>query len=363
MITQPRSYRPAFDVVDLNLALLGNGPAVTALRGALTTLAQLEVHLLLRGESGTGKHACAVALHRLSNRRSHPFLPVHLDGMSESRVFEALFGPRGVTSLTARAQLATVYLDGIEHLSHRSQQRLATTLTDADGPRVRILAGTNVVLDEHVRLGRFQRALYDRLATIQLSLPPLRERREDITIIAPAALERWSERTGLPAKSFGDGALAQLESYDWPANVRELLCLLSVAYEHSRGLVISADRIKTELGARPRRYVAPGIAPLRQVERDYLLSVMQRCGGNQTLAARRLGIGRSTLLRRLQACGYHRPHEPLGGFARTTPLDPLVESRPVAMLAPDVARAAPEPDRVNAVAPALAASAPPPVPL
>jgi two-component system response regulator HydG len=160
-----------------------------------------------------------------------------------------------------------------------------------------------------------------------MSLPPLRERREDIAIIAPAALERWSERTGLPAKSFGEGALAQLEAYDWPANVRELLCLLSVAYEHSRGLVISADRIKAELGARPRRHLAPGIVPLRQVERDYLLSVMQRCGGNQTLAARRLGIGRSTLLRRLQACGYTRPDEPFASLPRKTPIEPLAEPR------------------------------------
>jgi DNA-binding NtrC family response regulator len=337
MITPPRSHRPAFDVVDLNLALLGNGPAVTALRGALTTLAQLEMNLLLRGESGTGKHACAVALHRLSNRRSHPFLAVHLDGMGEGRIYECLFGPRGVTSLAARARLATVYLDGVEQLSHRLQQRLSAVLAEGDAPRVRILTGTNVVLDEHVRLGRFSRGLYDRLATIQLSLPPLRERREDIAIIAPAALERWSERTGLPAKTFGDGALAQLECYDWPANVRELLCLLSVAYEHSRGLVISADRVKAELGARPRRHLAPGIVPLRQVERDYLLSVMQRCGGNQTLAARRLGIGRSTLLRRLQACGYTRPDEAIGALQRTTLIEPpaaprgrspLVERRP-----------------------------------
>jgi DNA-binding NtrC family response regulator len=181
-------------------------------------------------------------------------------------------------------------------------------------------------LEEHVRLGRFQRALFDRLATVQVSLPPLRERRSDISIIAPAALERWSERTGLPLKTFGEGAVAQLESYDWPANVRELLCVLSVAYEHTRGPVISADRMRTELGSRPRRHVAPGIAPLRQVERDYLLSVMQRCGGNQTLAARRLGIGRSTLLRHLHALGYQRLDEPPVGYERHGIAEPLSAS-------------------------------------
>ncbi len=316
MMGSQRSFRPPFDAVDLNLALLGTGPSVVALRGALSTLGQLDMNLLLCGESGTGKHACAIALHRLGARRNHPLFTVHLEGMSDARIEECLFGSRGMTSLAARARMATIYLDGIETLSQRLQLRLAAALGETSTPNVRVVGGTAVVLEEHMRLGRFQRALYDRLATLQVSLPPLRERREDIAIIAPAAFERWSERTGLPIKAFGDGALDQLQSYDWPANVRELLCVLSVAYEHSRGSVISADRIRTELGARPRRHVAPGIVPLRQVERDYLLSVMHRCGGNQTLAARRLGIGRSTLLRHLHALGYNRPDEPTGGYIR-----------------------------------------------
>ncbi len=330
MTTTPRSFRPPFDAVDLNLALLGNGPAVTALRGALSTLAQLEMNLLLCGESGTGKQACAIALHRLSNRRTAPFFTVHLEGMSDVRIEDCLFGVRGMTSLAARARMATIYLDGIDTLSHRLQLRLAAALAVSDVPAVRIIAGTAVALEEHVRLGRFQRVLYDRLGTVQLSLPPLRERREDIAIIAPSAFERWSERTGLTIKSFGEGALAQLQAYDWPANVRELLCVLSVAYEHSRGPVISADRIRSELGARPRRHVAPGIVPLRQIERDYLLAVMQRCGGNQTLAARRLGIGRSTLLRHLHALGYSRPDAP----ERAYPGDDATDPQPLAAAPP-----------------------------
>jgi two-component system nitrogen regulation response regulator NtrX len=215
--------------------------------------------------------------------------------------------------------MATIYLDGIESLSQRLQLRLAAALANTDSPNVRVVAGTAVVLEEHVRLGRFQRALFDRLATVQVSLPPLRERREDIAVIAPAAFERWAERTGLPIKTFGEGAMTQLQAYDWPVNVRELLCVLSVAYEHTRGSVITADRIRTELGSRPRRHVAAGIVPLRQVERDYLLSVMQRCNGNQTLAARRLGIGRSTLLRHLSALGYTKPDEPNGTYVRELP--------------------------------------------
>jgi DNA-binding NtrC family response regulator len=320
MTNLPRSYRPPFDAVDLNLALLGNGPAVTALRGALTTLAQLDMNLLLSGESGTGKHACAIALHRLSARRTQPFYTVHLEGMGDVRIEECLFGPRGMVTLASRAHMVNVYLDGIDTLSQRLQTHLATALAATSAPNVRLISGTAVALEEHVRLGRFQRVLYDRLGTLQVSLPPLRERREDISLIAPAAFERWGERTGHPIKAFGEGALTQLQGYDWPANVRELLCVLSIAYEHTRGPVISAERIRSELGARPRRHVAPGIVPLKQVERDYLIAVMQRCGGNQTLAARRLGIGRSTLLRHLQALGYQRPDTSGNAYLEPLPL-------------------------------------------
>jgi DNA-binding NtrC family response regulator len=310
MMNPIRPHRASFDAVDLDLALLGCGPAVTALRGALSTLGHLDMNLVVHGESGTGKHATALTLHRLGARRSHPFFTLHLEGMSEGRIFECLFGARGVTSLAARARRATVYLESIEVLSPRLQLRLVSALDDNDLPGIRLIAGTTAALDEHVRLGRFLRALYDRIAIVQLSLPPLRERREDIGAVATAALLRWSERAVRPAVTLGEGALTLLEQYDWPANIRELLCVLSLACEHTRHNVVSVDRVRTELGARPRRHVATGIVPLRQVERDYLVSAMQRCGGNQTLAARRLGIGRSTLLRRLQACGYQFNEEP-----------------------------------------------------
>lgn len=310
MMNPTRPHRPSFDAVDLDLALLGAGPAVSALRVALTTLGQLDMNLLVHGESGTGKHATAVTLHRLGARRSHPFLTLHLEGMSEGRIFECLFGARGVTNLATRARRATVYLESIEMLSPRLQTRLVSALRQNDLAGIRLIAGTTIALDEHVRLGRFQRALYDRIATLQLSLPPLRERREDIGTIATAALLRWSERAARPVVTLGEGALALLEQYDWPANIRELLCVLSLACEHTRHSVIAPDRIRAELGTRPRRHVASGIVPLRQIEQDYLISAMQRCGGNQTLAARRLGIGRSTLLRRLQSFGYQFNEEP-----------------------------------------------------
>jgi len=327
MINQTRRLRSSADVVDLDLPLLGKSLSVAALRHAVEKLGQLEVGLLLHGEPGSGKHACAFALHQVSPRRASPFFSVHLDGMSEIRMYDTLFGPRGVTSATVRARRATIYLDGIEFLPQRLQPRLLASLAaDSDGPCIRLIAGTAVTLDEHVRIGRFHRRLFDRLATIRVSLPPLRERREDVPTIARAALARWAERNKSTGKSLGDSALAPLMAYDWPANVRELLSVLASASEHTRGLVISADRIRNELGARPRRHVALGIVPLKQVERDYLLNVMERCAGNQTLAARRLGIGRSTLVRRLHACGY-----PLAPTSTSTSTSPT-SSAPLAAL-------------------------------
>lgn len=325
MLNPTRPPRPSFEAVDLDVALLGGTPSVSALRSAISTLGQLDTNLLLRGEAGTGKQACALALHRMGSRRGHPFFNLHLEGMGEARMHDCLFGERGVTSLSARARRATIYLDGIELLPQRLQHRLVAALNEGDAPNIRLIAGSAVHLDEHVRHGRFQRMLYDRIATLQVSLPPLRERRADVAVIATAVLERWAERTANPAKSLGEGALASLEEYDWPANVRELLCVIGVACDHTRGPVVSVDRVRSELRARPRRHVAPGIVPLKQVEREYLLSVMERCGGNQTLAARRLGIGRSTLLRHLQACGQRH----LGEVS--TYVGPLVGQRPLSV--------------------------------
>jgi DNA-binding NtrC family response regulator len=241
--------------------------------------------------------------------------------MSEARAEECLFGARGMTSLAAR----TARRRSTSTASNAPASPAAPSRDGAHRPDdadVRIVAGTAVVLDEHVRLGRFQRALYDRLATVQVSLPPLRERREDISIIAPAAFSAGRAR----ATSRRSVTAPSPSSRTTTGRRTSATLVLSVAYEHSRGAVISAERIRTELGSRPRRHVAPGIVPLRQVERDYLLSVMQRCGGNQTLAARRLGIGRSTLLRHLHALGYNRPDEPIGIYARDVGTIPIAMS-------------------------------------
>jgi DNA-binding NtrC family response regulator len=259
---------------------------------------------LLAGEIGVGKEACAATLHRESRRRAQPFFSLHLDGLGEQEATERLFGPRGIVSLAARARQATVYLDAVETLPVILQQRLVGAFVDDGLGGVRLLAGTrNPALEEQVRLGRFLRALHDRIAIIQVCIPPLRERREDIPLITEGCLWQWSARQGASPQVLTDGALAEIEAYTWPGNARELANVLETLCTDSRGRTISAERVRAVLGRRPRRNLARDVLPLREMERHYIECVLARCGGNQTLAARRLGIGRSTLLRHLKANG------------------------------------------------------------
>ena len=295
---------PQADLDGPDVALLGASPTAEAVRGAVTALAPLDSNLLIAGEVGVGKEACAQTLHRESHRRAQPFLRLHLDGLGEEEAAERLFGPRGIVRLAARARQATVYLDPVEVLPVVLQQRLVSALVNDGLASVRFLAGTrNSALEVQVRLGRFLHDLYDRVATLQLFIPPLRDRREDIPVIAEACLWRWSARQGTSPQVLTDGALAEIRAYTWPGNARELTNVLETLCTDSGGRTISAERIRAVLGRRPRRNLARDVLPLREMERHYIECVLTRCGGNQTLAARRLGIGRSTLLRRLKTNG------------------------------------------------------------
>jgi DNA-binding NtrC family response regulator len=166
---------------------------------------------------------------------------------------------------------------------------------------VRVIASSTIELEDLVRVGRFLPDLYFHLGLIRLTIPPLRERREDIPVMADHFVRRWCEETKTRRIVLGRSALNELANYAWPGNARELQQTLESALATSRGAEISADRIRTVLGRRPRRHAAPDVFPLRQLERDYIATVLARCNWNQSLAARRLGIGRNTLMRKIKS--------------------------------------------------------------
>jgi DNA-binding NtrC family response regulator len=270
------------------------------LKDALASLALSDVHLVLCGERGTGKREWAEAVHRKSARCEESFVVLPLAAMGDARTERRLFGDDAGRDGLLAHRGTTVYLDAIESLTPRLQRRLAQWTTTAQPSTVRLIAGTGVMLEEQVTLGRFDRDLYRRLAAVQLCIPPLRERRDDV----PAIVEHWlwhGAECDASAADLRSDALVELASYHWPGNVRELIQVVEAARNAAAGRPITADLVRHVLARHPRRAVAADIVPLDQIEREYIHAAVARCDGNQSLAARRLGIGRSTLIRKLRS--------------------------------------------------------------
>lgn len=295
---------PKRDVLDGDgTALVGRSHAVRELRRALPVLAHSEVNLLIRGEAGSGKRAWAKAIHHQSPRSAGPFVVLDRSGLGADRVEAELFGNGGIHALATRSRAATIYLETTEALPARLQRRLLEALSGDELDGVRIIAGTASSLAAQVRSGHLCHVLCQRLAVVEIAIPPLRERREDIAAIVEHCSQRWSETAGSAAIVLGDRALAELEAYSWPGNTRELVGVLEAVRAGACGRPITGARIRTVLHERPGALAGAEVVPLRQVERDYLCAALLRCDGNQTLAARRLGIGRSTLFRKLRELG------------------------------------------------------------
>ncbi len=282
--------------------LAGTSAPMREVERALGHLAHANVNLVIHGEPGTGKRVLAERIHRLGPRAEDAFVAITLEKVPDAEVEQLLFGADGV--LAPVAPRTTVYIDSIHVLTPRLQVRMAATLAERDFEHdVRVIAGTSAPLEELTRLGRFRRDLFFRLAVVRIALPPLRERREDIAVVAEQVVAEWCEAAGAPRLALSRMAIAELMSYAWPANARELEQTIEAVLALSRGTEVTAERIRAVLGRRPRRYAAPDVFPLRQLERDYIAGVLTSCNWNQSLAARRLGIGRNTLMRKIKSFG------------------------------------------------------------
>jgi DNA-binding NtrC family response regulator len=277
--------------------------------------------VLITGESGTGKEVLARYIHQLSERESGPFISVNCGALPENLLESELFGHvkgsftgahRDKEGLLAAARGGTFFLDEVGEMSPALQVKLLRALqereivpvgaTEPVSIDVRIIAATNRDLEEEIRRGAFRSDLYYRLNVISLHLPALREREDDVVVLAEHFLRRVSDKTGT---QFGmsDDCRSALQRYDWPGNVRELENALERAAILSRGGIIGFDAL-------PARITAPAAAPLiserppanptlELVERAYILWVLQAEGGNKARAAEVLGIDPSTLYRKL----------------------------------------------------------------
>jgi DNA-binding NtrC family response regulator len=280
-------------------------------------LAGVSAPVLLEGESGTGKDLVAHLLHYRGTRRYGPFIKVHCPSIPEELMESELLGHEKGAFTDARQAKAgklelaaggTLYFDQIQDLSPRLQPKLLRVVEEKTFERlgsnrsisvdVRFLASSNVALREAVARGGFREDLYHRLNVVPLSLPPLRERREDLMLLAERFLARERERGTTRARHFEASAGRALRAYHWPGNVRELRSVVE------RAALLTGDAETVPPSALPSNVIDhPAVLwegrerhpTLREVEEAYIRHILERLKGNQTRAAAALGISRKAL--------------------------------------------------------------------
>ncbi len=325
---------PRFEDADGAAGLAGRGLFVTRdprtidLLGRIRRASRLGAPLCIRGESGVGKELVARLVHRWSGREGKPFMPVNAASIPADLFESVLFGhARGAFTgavgprpgLVAAAADGTLFLDEIGELPAALQPKLLRFIDGGEflalgetAPRrsaARIVCATNRDLEAACESGSFRRDLYHRLAALSFTVPPLRERRRDIPILAAHLLERATRRHGFGAVRIDPGAMAALESFDWRGNARELESALLDAALHARGNLIRAGDLPPSILALARpAEPAPGDlrSHERALRRERIEAALRECGGNRTRAAASLGLKRTTLLGIMKRLGIAR---------------------------------------------------------
>jgi two-component system response regulator HydG len=328
---------------DARPRIVGVSSAIERVRALIEHFANSSSATLITGESGTGKELVARALHAGGARRDRPFIAVNCGAIADTLIESELFGhERGAftgaharhTGLFDAADGGVLFLDEIGDMPPQTQVRLLRVLqegevrpvgsTQSHTVDVRVIAATNVDFKRAMRDGKFREDLYYRLSPLRIDLPALRDRLEDIPVIARRLLERHAQRVGREGVSFSEAAMAALTAYPWPGNVRELSNAIEFALTLSSGAVIGPEQLPSYVPVRREAPVAAAGAPapaaraqvnteisysqaradtLRDFERAYLEELMRVTDGNLSAAARRSGIDRSNLRRMLRQVG------------------------------------------------------------
>jgi DNA-binding NtrC family response regulator len=297
--------------------LIAESPAMKAVREIITRVGPSDANVLITGENGTGKGVVARALHAVSPRAAKPLVTVNVGGLSEGIFESELFGHvKGAftdakTDRVGRFELAhggTLFLDEIANVPLNLQAKLLRVLEAGEFERVgsskthraqaRVLSATNANLNEEVAMGRFRQDLLFRLNTVEIHMPPLRERREDIPLLVTHFLRQHAQHYRKQLTGFDETAMQSLLNHPWPGNVRELDHAVERAVLMAQENVVRAG----DLGLRPRRETAPRLEDLslEEVERILIEKALARFDGNVSQAAHALGLSRSALYRRLR---------------------------------------------------------------
>jgi DNA-binding NtrC family response regulator len=289
-------------------------------------VATADTSVVIHGESGTGKELLARYIHQCSRRADGPFVAFNCGALSEDLAASELFGhEKGAFTgaqtrkigLFEAAHGGTLFLDEVAELPASIQVKLLRVLQEREVLRVgavepvaidvRVLAASNRDLQEAVDEGRMRHDLYFRLSVVTLSLPPLRERRDDIPLLAYYLLRKFAVSMDRPVKDITPEAMQRLVEYDFPGNVRELSNFIERGVALAHGEELDVEHLPQHLGRLTVRVFKPAIAAapatLQEQEREHILNALERAGGNRTEAARMLGIDRVSLWRKLKKYG------------------------------------------------------------
>ena len=310
--------------------IVGRSPAVVDLLKRIAVLSESRVTVLIQGETGTGKELVARALHEASGPTG-PFVAVNCGGIVPTLLESELFGHEkgSFTGATARkigklelAGEGTIFFDEIGDLPLDLQAKVLRALQEAEFERVggtqgialraRVMAATHRDLDRGVQEGSFRQDLFFRLAVARLHVPPLRERTEDVPLLADFLLGRIADRLERPAARLTPEALGKLQRSSWPGNVRELENVLTRAAAELRGDVIGAEDLQIDRPPEPSATVRGHrneVLPLREVEKRYIAEALERLGWNITHTAEALEISPTTLRKKIADLGLRRSPE------------------------------------------------------
>ena len=308
--------------------IIGESPVMRELFDQLGRIADSESAVLITGESGTGKELVARAIHGRSHRANKPFVAINCAAISENLLESELFGhEKGAFTdahtdrkgLFLHAEGGTLLLDEVGDMPLSMQPKLLRAIEENKVRPVggnseiafdaRVITATNRDLDTAVVEQRFREDLFFRINVIQLQLPPLRSRGTDVLLLAQHFVEIFTGRSGKEITGISESAAHKLLSYDWPGNVRELRNVMERAVALTRYDKLAIEDLSEKIRNYRRSHVVIGstdpneLIPMEEVERRYILHVLESTRGNKTLAARILGLDRKTLYRKLQQYG------------------------------------------------------------
>ena len=303
--------------------LVGDSAVMKQVLATVDRVASLPTHVLITGESGTGKDLIARAIHQRGNRKDAPFVPINCAAIPEALLESELFGhQKGAFTgavehkegLFRTAGEGTIFLDELGDMPLPLQAKVLRAIESREIQPVgstrrvqihaRVVAATHRDLKREAEQGRFRSDLYYRLCVVEIHVPPLRERREDIPLLAAHFVQKYARELGRPVRGIDRTALALLAGHDWTGNIRELSNAIERAVIFANGDdVTAADLPAPVRGATPR--AVGDVVNLREAtaefERQHILRVIEQCGGNKRKAAKLLGLGVTSLYRKLGA--------------------------------------------------------------